>query len=318
MNKKLILPVGLILAVILAYINSSLGIFLGRFNCIDFLVMLLFLIYGYKFDFKNGVFKVRVLKSTIVIILSTLIVIPFVGILIGYLFFSGMLLLGFIIITSMPPTLSSGIVITANSEGDELLAAIYTIVLNITGIFIIPLIYKVTISSYGNISINPLSIFYKLIIIILIPLLIGVVVRELFPKYIKLNCLSIMPSIFVIIITFISLCYSMAVIKSDSIYLLFVIVLGSLTAHFIFMAINYIISRKIMRYDIATVKAFVFVGSQKTLPIAMVVLFSIVKNNKAILLATTVMVIYYIVQLIADSIITAGIKKKRFLHTDVL
>lgn len=317
MNKKLILPVGLILAIILAYINSSLGIFLGRFNCIEFLVILLFFIYGYKFDFKNGVFKIRVLKSTIVIILSTLIIIPFVGMLIGYLFFSGMLLLGFIIITSMPPTLSSGIVITANSEGDELLAAIYTIVLNITGIFIIPLIYKVTLSSYGNINIKPIAIFYKLVIIILIPLLIGVVVRELFPKYTKSNCLTIMPSIFVIIITFISICYSMAVIKSDSIYLLLVIVLGALTAHFIFMAINYTISRKIMRYDIATVKAFVFVGSQKTLPIAMVVLFSIAKN-KAILLATTVMVIYYIVQLIADSIISAGMKKKHSLHTDVL
>jgi len=309
MNRKMILPIGLLVGLIIAYFNADIGIFLKNMDMVGVLAGVIFLVYGYTIDFKKLKFGKKTFYSILIIILLNLVIIPLVGFCIGYIFLSGLSLLGFIIIVSMPPTLSSGVVMTENSDGNVILALVFTLVLNLVGIFIIPLLFNITLMHYGNVTINPINILISLVYVILIPIIVGAILKIVISKYAKNSVVLLMPNLCVIIITFICLSTAMSTLKNSSFNILLLIVLAAIIAHLIFISITYFTSVKILKEDVKNIKAFVFVGSQKTLPIAMFVLLAIMNKNSSE--ASSVIVIFYFMQLIIDSFISAKMGKKK-------
>jgi solute carrier family 10 (sodium/bile acid cotransporter), member 7 len=300
MLQKLLLPIGTVAALIMAYIAPQSGIYLKNMNLIAWLVVIIFWTYGYTHNITNIKFTRRTAIASIAIIINNLVLSALIGSFIGWLMLPTLAAVGLLVITSMPPTLSTGIVVTDNADGNAVLALLFTIILNLIGIIIMPIMFKVTLGGMQNIDISTEVILMKLIKIILIPLIIGYFMKLVVPKFNHFNLYKLLPSICVIIITFIGLSEAMSKIENVSINLLLLIISASIIVHFILLALNWFIGTKIVRLEKYDSKAMIFVGSQKTLPIALFVLFFILKY---VALASVVCVLYYFIQILIDSAI---------------
>ncbi|HJO92684.1 MAG TPA: bile acid:sodium symporter [Victivallales bacterium] len=305
MLQKLLLPVGTLAALVIAYIVPQSGIYLKNLNLIAWLVVIIFWTYGYTHDITNIKFSRKTAIASVVIIINNLILSALIGSFFGWLLLPTLAAVGLLVITSMPPTLSSGIVITDNSDGNAVLALLFTIILNLVGIFLMPIMFKFTLAGFQNIDISSTLILLKLVKIILIPLVIGYFMKLIVPKYNHFNLYKLIPSICVILITFIGLSEAMSKIEEVNIGLLLLIIGASIIVHFILLAINWFIGSKIVRLEKYNNKAMIFVGSQKTLPIALFILFLILKDAA---LASVVCVLYYFLQILIDSAIAIKCK----------
>ncbi|MCP4180927.1 MAG: bile acid:sodium symporter [bacterium] len=305
MFQKLLLPVGTIAALIIAYIAPQSGIYLKNMHLIAWLVVIIFWTYGYTHDITNIKLNRKTAIASIVIVVNNLILSALIGSFFGWLLLPTLAAVGLLVITSMPPTLSSGIVITDNADGNAVLALVFTIILNLIGIFLMPIMFKFTLAGFKNIDISSTLILLKLVKIILIPLVIGYFMKLVVPKYNHFNLYKLIPSICVILITFIGLSEAMSKIEEVNISLLLLIIGVSIIVHFILLVINWFIGSKIIRLEKYNNKAMVFVGSQKTLPIALFILFLILKDAA---LASVVCVLYYFLQILIDSAIAIKCK----------
>lgn len=94
---------------------------------------------------------------------------------------------GLFIISAMPTTLSSGVVMTQTAGGKMAHALVVTIISNIAGIFSVPLILSLLFSKFdaGNaVTLDKSDMFIKLCLLVLLPLFIGIVVRAQCGKWI--------------------------------------------------------------------------------------------------------------------------------------
>ena len=140
MFKKLFLPVGMLVAVALAFLVPEPGIAFKDLKLNNLLIVIIFLVCGWqttaelKMDrkfacvFTSGAFL-------------TLVLAPFAGWAIARVFaLDPFIAVGLMVIASMPPTLSSGVVITGTAGGNTLLAMTVTIGYSFIGVFILPVI----------------------------------------------------------------------------------------------------------------------------------------------------------------------------------
>jgi sodium/bile acid cotransporter 7 len=81
----------------------------------------------------------------------------------------------------MPTTLSSGAVLVDQSNGNFTLALLLTAGTNVMGIFTIPFMLKLYLSTGTDVEISPVPMLIKLCITILLPLCLGKALRQIQP-----------------------------------------------------------------------------------------------------------------------------------------
>ena len=307
MIKQLFLPVGLILAVATALLFPGGGQFITDNHGLKLFIFIIFLVSGYQTGSRSLTLDWKLLLILFVASIISLFLAPLLGVAFSQLLqLSLPLTMGLIIMATVPPTISSCVVITELSGGNAVLALFLTIAINIIGTFTLPFVLDISLKTAGAIDIDQIALLIKMVLLILLPFLIGKTVRSLSEKesvsprwsYINSSC---------VILTV----YTSAATSRDALTGLtladFTLIIGAVAmVHLSLLLINWLSGIK-LRLKNAENKAMLFVTSQKTLATALVILASIqVETGSAIIVCLA----FHFFQLFIDSALAGFLLKK--------
>lgn len=305
--RKLFLPVGLLVALLAALLLPAGGHFIAENNGLTIIVFTIFLVSGYQTGSKELAVDRRLFILLLVTSVISLLLAPLLGLLISKLLqLSLPLAIGLIIISSVPPTISSGVVITEVSRGNTVLALFLTISLNIIGIFTMPFILDICLQVAGTINIDQTALLLKMLFFVLLPFVLGKGIRSLSNKEAVTPLWSYLNSSAVILMVYSSASTSHDAFTGLGMVDYAMIVVAVATVHLLLLIINYRAGR-ILKLSSADSKAMLFVTSQKTLAIALAVLATIRFDTGSAIL---VCLAFHFFQLFADSILAARLQNK--------
>ena len=184
------LPLGLFAGVLFGYLVPTPGEFLSDLDSgfygmgmASLCIFLIFLISGLKLktdDVKKALTSYRALVYGI---LAILVITPCVAF--GLVRLDGELSVrefafGIAVFALMPTTLSSGVILTRDANGNVPISLMLTVVTNLLAVLILPFTVSLVFSSVQglNVSIDPVPMIVKLLLSILVPLCIGKILRD--------------------------------------------------------------------------------------------------------------------------------------------
>lgn len=145
-------------------------------------------------------------------------------------------------------------------------------------------------------NIAPSKLLLKLILLVLLPFVVGVVVRKL--SKVKPESISgYIPSLCVILTVYAAFSVSKDLLGSNSFFDIFILIAAAAFIHFSLMIAAWLAGKSISSGP-AELKALAFVTSQKTLPVAISVR-AILCDNPGV--AIIPCLIFHLTQLFADS-----------------
>lgn len=296
------LPLGLLLAFVVAWIAPLYGALLEQLGLIKWMVVIIFLVNGYQTHLRHLPQEAGMLVTGVLAVLINLLISPFVGLVLVYVLpLPEGAALGLIVMATVPATLSSGIVMTVIAGGDGTKALVLTIVLNLLGVFTIPFILQLILENIGILSLSPWPMLQQLILIVLLPFVTGMMSKRFIripPRHIVLRYL---PSICVIGTVWMSVSASSDTLKELSLSVFGLIVLGAASIHAALILLCWL-SRQLYRSQRAEWLALLFTASQKTLPVAVGVL-SLLHQPAG--LALVACILFHFIQLLVDSVIAS-------------
>lgn len=304
--KQLFLPLGLILAIIFTFILPEGGIFLSNHHGLKTLVFIIFLVSGYQTGSKGIALDNKLALLFFTAATISLFLAPLLGLAISRILdFPFHLAMGLIITSTVPPTLSSGVVITEVSHGNGVLALFLTISLNLLGIFTMPFVLDFCLKAAGPVDIDQFALLTKMLFFVLFPFIIGKSIRnmrktrQIMPHWNTIN------SSCVILIVYSSLATSKAAFAGLGVAEYMMILAGVAGVHLLLLAITHQAGR-ILKLKVADSRAMLFVTSQKTLPISLAILASVKFDTGN---AIIVCIIFHFFQLFVDSFLAAAMQK---------
>jgi len=187
-------------------------------------------------------------------------------------------LYGMVVFCCVPTTLSSGVLLTAQCEGNTALALALTVSSNLIGVLTIPVILSKMLGAFGGIHVPAYPLLLKMIHTILIPLAIGKMAREnlgWFRSAVDSNkkLVSKLSSLLLASVPWIQVSqaqYRLALVNPVSLVL---ITLVGLAVHALYLVTNFLITLPWDSvHDKEIRRAMILVCSQKTLPVATTVI----------------------------------------------
>ncbi len=305
--KQLFLPLGLILAVIVGFTLPAGGAFISDNNGLKIIVFLIFLVSGYQTGPKELSVDAKLFKLFLVAAVISLLAAPLLGLLFSKLLNLPLYLaMGLIIMSAVPPTISSGIVITEVSRGNGTLALFLTISLNLLGIFSMPFILDLCLKAAGPIDIDQTALLFKMLFFVLLPFIVGKIIRSISGKNRVSPLWSYLNSSCVIIIVYASLSTSTSALTGLTSKDYTTILVGVAAVHILLLLIN-AYAAKLLQLPSADSKAMLFVTSQKTMALALAVLANINFDTGN---AIVVCLIFHFFQLFLDSFLASILQNK--------
>lgn len=307
--KSLFLPVGLILSFICAWFFPEPGTLLKGLGLIPWMVITIFLINGFQTNLgelpRDRSFILALILGGII----SLIISPLIGLGVAEIFaLPAGLALGLIVKATVPPTLSTCIVMTQLTNGFPLWSLVMTVSLNIIGVFTIPFMLGITLENSTSITIEPLPLLQKLMLLVLLPFIAGLMAKRVSTINPKHLVMQYLPSTCVILTVWMALSKSHDVLLKLEPSTLFSIAGAALTVHLILMALS-VLASLLLKLEPAARLAMMFTISQKTLPVAVSVLTALNLNipvGEAVLVCVT----FHFLMLFTDSLIAPRLKLK--------
>ena len=271
MLKKFFLPGGMLAAVILSFFVPEAGIQVKKICGSTFFIVAIFLVCGWQTELKGINFNRKFFFSLAGCGLLSLLAAPYLGVGIAKILkLDNLAMTGLVVMASVPPTLSSGIVMTETARGNVVLGMIMTVFYNLAGVITLPLVLSWTLAGCGNIDTNPLKMFIQLLLLVILPFAAGAILKKLSGKNLPPVC-SYIPSLCVILLI---LSFFSSANQQFRIYPLPVLCLsaaGGLIMRLGLMAVLWY-GGKLFNMDIADRKAAIFTAGSKTLTIALATL----------------------------------------------
>ncbi len=216
------------------------------------------------------------------------------------------LAMGLIIISCVPPTISSGIVITEVSRGNAVLALFLTIGLNLLGILTMPFMLDFCLHAAGPMDIDQAALLFKMLFFVLLPFIIGKLIRTLRGNSMISPIWSYVNSSCVIITVYASIAESQEVFKGLDLQDYALVLVSVAIVHIILLIIN-AQTGKLLRLSSADNKALIFVASQKTLALGIAVIANVKIDTGS---AIVVCLMFHFFQLFLDSFLASAFQKK--------
>ncbi|NLF31130.1 MAG: bile acid:sodium symporter [Planctomycetes bacterium] len=307
MVKRLFLPVGLVVAIAAALaVPMPEGVVKHLDRLRPWLVVTIFLINGYQTRLADAPRGWKFPLTFAVLAILTLGLGPLLGR--GTAEVMRMpeaMALGLVVMAAVPSTLSSGIVLTEVSGGNGLWALMLTIGLNILGVFTIPFMLAWCAPGGADEGFPPLPMLIELVGLVLTPFVVGVIVKRFAGGKGLHPTMKYIPSACVILTVWISCMRNRGHLLSLDIPTLGLMAAGAMTVHLVLMAAC-LGAGVPLRLDGGQRRAVLFLGSQKTLPVALAVLVILGSKAEA---AVIVCIVFHFLQLITDSFIASRLAR---------
>ena len=304
MFKKLFLPVGILVAVALAFLLPEPGIFFKNLKLNNWLIIAIFLVCGWQTtaDLK---FDRNFLYLFVTGALITLVAAPFMGWGIARgLALDPLSAAGLMVIAAMPPTLSSGVVMTGTAGGNTLLAMTVTIAYSFIGVFILPLILPVLMPEGTEIVVKPLKMLTDLALLVILPAVAGVVLRIVTKKKLP-SWGGHIPSLCVILLVWGFFSAASSSMLKFPVGTLLAAAAGSLFLHLVLMGGMWY-SGVLFKAGVPERKAMLFTGASKTLTIALATLSILGASGNAVVPC----MVFYFLQMVIDSALAGKMAAK--------
>jgi len=300
MVKKLFLPIGLLVSIAVACFLPAPGAWLRAHHGIQLFIVTIFLVNGWTVKLSGEHLNLRLALALVVACLLSLVAGPWIGVWVSRAIggLSGPLEIGIVVMSAVPVTLSSAIVISGVAGGNAVWALIMTMGMNLAGIIMIPVMLKLCLEVGGDTQISAPVLLFKLINLVLLPFVIGHLARRLL-RYRTPRLLRYLPSLCVILTVYAAFAASRDDLLAVEFNMYPRILVSVLTIHLILFAAAVLLSR-LMKFEAGDEKAFCFVSSQKSLPIAVSVLAALALDSAMVLLPC---LIFHFCQLFLDSCI---------------
>jgi len=284
----------------------KIGFFLKGNHGPEVLIFIIFIISGLLIESDQIKAGIQDIKSTVLALAVIIIIAPIAAGLICLLPLETGVAIGLFIVAVMPTTLSSGIVMTGTAGGNMAHALLITILSNFIGIFSIPVILSILLSSLDQqkeLMIDRGAIFFKLIILVLFPLMIGIVSKAVVFKTGQLGQfkLQVVNQWMIIGVVFIALSGVKQVILGSGLSVFYILVLVSgfhlMLLGSCFLLVSFFGVEK-GRYE-----SIFFMGSQKTLALSAMIQVTYFSEFGTALL---VCVLHHIVHLMMDGYLSTS------------
>ncbi len=307
MIKQIFLPVGLLAAMIAALLLPAGGLFISDNSGPKIIVFIIFLVSGYQTSSKGLTLDKKLFVLLFICSFISLLLAPLLGVLVSKILnLSLPLAIGLIIISTAPPTISSGVVITEVSRGNTVLALFLTIAINIIGIFTVPFVLDISLRATGSIDIDQIALLLKMLYFVLFPFIIGKTIRTVSAKKQVSPLWSYINSSCVILMVYSSASSSHETFSNLTATDYLMIFTAVALVHILLLAINYLTGKR-LKLNSADNKAMLFVSSQKTLAIALAVLANINFETGG---AIVVCLAFHFFQLFVDSALASVLQNK--------
>lgn len=220
-------------------------------------------------------------------------------------------IIGLILVATMPTTLSSGVVMTGQAKGNMAHALFVTILSNCTAIFTVPLVLPWMVKGIHmskTVHIDQGTIFIKLVLLVLLPLFSGLILKKTFftiPDTAKKK-LGILNQIIVLGIVFMSLSGARQVLINKS-TVVFSILPLVIVFHLILLA-GAMMMVYLLKIGPGRRESIIFMGAQKTLPLAVMLQITCFPEFGTALL---VCVLHHITHLMIDGYLAVRLGAKK-------
>lgn len=283
---------------VLALLLPGPGVWLAQWQPLPWLVAVIFLVNGLQTPVRElrpdaGFGRVFGLALVISLLLS-----PLLG---GLLYhFSGLapgLALGLLVVSVVPPTLSSCVVLTRLSGGNARWSLFMTLGLNLLGIVTIPLMLSLLIGNGGALS--PWPLLHKLSLMVLLPFVLGMGLRLGLGARAAQRWMGLVPTLSVVTTAWITLSTSRPALLALEGADLLALAAWSLLLHGSLLGVCRLAGAGLAR---PARLALLFTAAQKTTPVAVSVL---VAMNAAGGLAVVACLVFHFLHMLADSLLAS-------------
>ena len=300
MFKKYFLPVGILIAVIWSLAAPAAGLFCKEYIGTPAMIIAIFLVSGMQVKFSELKFDRKFILALIFGSACTLAGLSFFGwATLSWISWDKALLAGLLVMLAAPPTLSSGIVMTQQSNGNMMLSIAITVFYNLIAIFTLPLVLGFLLHAAKTGDVDSWKMFKQLVFTVMIPLFIGYGIKKYIFRGWYNKLIDYIPLVATIML---SLSFFAAARESilaiPLLTVLVVLVLGAIY-HVFSMAALWVIS-KALKMNIADTKAMVFCGASKsaTMALAMVAIAGLGSTAAAV-----PCLLFYALQLFMDAML---------------
>jgi predicted Na+-dependent transporter len=270
--KENLLLLSISLGIVLAWFFPVPGKILKGWGMSNPLILLIFFCQGLDLEAKEIQKGAQLLKA----LCWGFVISQILGPVLGYLMVQAQNWraanqIGFILMCCMAPTLVSGAVLANRAGGDSATALILAVGINLLAILTIPI--NLNWSLGALVRLDAAGLFLKLIFLVLVPAVVGQVVRRQKPDWaekeqrLRRNG----PIIALGIIVYLSCSSQVDRLRDLTLGYLGSLLLPSVTVHLILLVIGYIGARYLLRIQEPACRSLAIVCSQKTLPIAIAV-----------------------------------------------
>lgn len=292
---------------VLALLLPGPGVWLAQWQPLPWLVAVIFLVNGLQTPVRElrpdaGFGRVFGLALVISLLLS-----PLLG---GLLYhFSGLapgLALGLLVVSVVPPTLSSCVVLTRLSGGNARWSLFMTLGLNLLGIVTIPLMLSLLIGNGGALS--PWPLLHKLSLMVLLPFVLGMGLRLGLGARAAQRWMGLVPTLSVVTTAWITLSTSRPALLALEGADLLALAAWSLLLHGSLLGVCRLAGAGLAR---PARLALLFTAAQKTTPVAVSVL---VAMNAAGGLAVVACLVFHFLHMLADSLLASRLASRPARH----
>ncbi len=285
---------------------AQFGILLKNYQGPEVIIFLIFIISGLLIETNQIKVGIRDVKATITALLIIIIGAPIIALILSFLPIETGVIIGLFIISAMPTTLSSGVVMTGVSGGNMAHALFITILSNAFGVFSIPLVLSFLTSLINfnqSMVIEKGPIMLKLIIIVLLPLIIGMVSKAMLLSSKKISKLQIINQCLIVLIVFISLSGAKQILLGKGVSFLYVVLLVAVF-HLLLLTLSFLLI-KFLKINKGRYESVLFMGSQKTLPLSVMIQVTYFSEFG---IALAVCVVHHIVHLMIDGYLSTNMR----------
>lgn len=218
------------------------------------------------------------------------------------------IIIGVFLVAVMPPTLSSGVVMTGASGGNMAHALFVTVLANSMAIFTIPVVLSLLVHLIGGdavVNIDKAGIMIKLTCFVILPLLVGIWIRRTFSDSLTriLPFLQPFNQFLIVIIVWMGLSQARSVIVGEGKTIGYIVVLSAVFHGILLAAAGLLVLWG--KLERGRRESVIFMGAQKTLPLSIILQVTVFPQYGQ---ALVFCVIHHLVHLLMDSYLVARLK----------
>jgi len=273
------------------------------------MIFVIFILSGLMIDNRQIMAGFKDIAATAMALGVILVVAPLVSLLILLLPVEPGTAVGMFIVAVMPTTLSSGIVMTRTAGGNMAHALFITISANFISIFTIPVVLPWLLSFLDldrELVIDQAGILWKLIVLVLIPLALGMITKgtALADRQLPELKMQLANQWMIIAIVFVSLAGSKTTLLENRLAFFYILIIVGVF-HVILLLACFVLIR-LCRVKKGRYESIMFMGAQKTLALSAMIQVTYFSEFGTALL---VCVMHHIVHLMIDSYLSSKMQQ---------